>query len=45
MRDLVGAAVPAARWPVREVCLVESRLHPHGARYETVASVPLMGSG
>ena len=40
MRGLVGAAV-SARWPVGELHLVESRLHPHGARYETVARFPL----
>ena len=37
---LLGADV-AARWPVEEVHLVESRLHPKGARYESVAVVPL----
>jgi len=30
-----------ASWPVTSVCLVESKLHPKGARYETVAEVPL----
>ena len=34
----------SARWPVEEVHLVESRLHPEGARYESVAAVPLSGS-
>ena len=40
LRPLAGLPV-AASWPVREVCLVESRLHPHGARYEVVECVPL----
>jgi 2'-5' RNA ligase len=31
-----------ASWPVTEVALVESYLHPAGARYETVHTVPLM---
>lgn len=31
----------AARWPVSSVELVQSHLHPHGARYKTVARVPL----
>lgn len=31
----------AATWTVAAVHLVESRLHPHGARYETVATFPL----
>ncbi|HKN38908.1 MAG TPA: hypothetical protein VJ456_07365, partial [Acidimicrobiia bacterium] len=35
LRPLAGLPV-AASWPVREVCLVESRIHPHGARYEVV---------
>jgi 2'-5' RNA ligase len=30
-----------ARWPVRSVTLVESHLHPDGARYETVHEVAL----
>lgn len=30
-----------ARWPVSSVALVESHLHPTGARYEIVADVPL----
>jgi 2'-5' RNA ligase len=30
-----------ATWPVTEVALVESQLHPAGARYETVHTVPL----
>ena len=37
---LVGAEV-AARWPVDDIHLVESHLHPHGARYESVAVLPL----
>jgi RNA 2',3'-cyclic 3'-phosphodiesterase len=39
-RRLAGEAV-VARWPVRSVAVVESRLSPRGARYETVAEVPL----
>ena len=35
----------AARWPVEDVHLVESNLHPKGARYESVAVVPLSGTG
>ena len=31
-----------ASWPVTEVALVESHLHPAGARYETVHTVPLV---
>jgi 2'-5' RNA ligase len=31
-----------ASWPVIEVALVESHLHPAGARYETVHTVPLL---
>jgi RNA 2',3'-cyclic 3'-phosphodiesterase len=41
---LLGAPV-AARFPAEEVHLVESRLHPHGARYESVVAVPLLGEG
>jgi 2'-5' RNA ligase len=33
--------VVTGRWPVRSVALVQSRLHPHGARYETVHEVVL----
>jgi 2'-5' RNA ligase len=32
-----------ATWPVAEVSLVESHLHPAGARYETVHTVTLTG--
>ena len=39
-KGLLGAPV-SGRWPVDEVHLVESRLHPHGARYASVARVPL----
>jgi 2'-5' RNA ligase len=35
LRPLVGAPI-AARWPVGEVVLMESQLHPHGARYGVV---------
>jgi 2'-5' RNA ligase len=30
-----------ASWPVSSVSLVESHLHPRGARYETILEVPL----
>jgi RNA 2',3'-cyclic 3'-phosphodiesterase len=39
-RGLLGAPI-AAQWPVDEVHLVESRLHPQGARYRSIAVVPL----
>jgi 2'-5' RNA ligase len=29
------------RWTARELAVVRSDLHPHGARYSTVATVPL----
>ena len=35
LRPLAGTPL-AGRWPVGEVCLVESRLSPKGARYEVV---------
>ncbi len=38
--DLAGAALSAA-WPVSEVTLVASDLHPSGARYEVVGRFPL----
>ena len=38
LRRLSGAPV-AGRWPVNEVCLVESRLSPAGARYQVVERV------
>lgn len=31
----------SAGWEVRSVCLVESQLHPQGARYRQVAEVPI----
>ena len=40
LRPLTGQSL-TGRWPVTEVALVSSRLGPGGARYETVASVPL----
>jgi 2'-5' RNA ligase len=40
LRPLVGAPVGAS-WPVAEVCLFESHLHPEGARYDVVERVPL----
>lgn len=39
-RGLLGAPISAS-WPVTEVELIESRLHPDGARYRTVAVHPL----
>jgi len=40
----VGLPV-SAEFPVREIALVRSRLHPDGARYETVATVPCDAQG
>jgi 2'-5' RNA ligase len=40
LRRLAGAPV-TGRWPVREVCLVESRLSPAGARYQVLERVAL----
>jgi RNA 2',3'-cyclic 3'-phosphodiesterase len=40
LRPLAGSPVSAS-WPVTEVCLVESRLHPKGANYEVVETVSL----
>ena len=40
LRPLAGTPL-AGRWSVTEVTLVASQLHPHGARYETVATVAL----
>ena len=40
LRPLAGTPV-SATWPVTEVCLVESRLHPKGANYEVVETVSL----
>ena len=39
---LAGSEIEA-RWPVEAICLVESRLSPHGARYEVVERFPLAG--
>jgi 2'-5' RNA ligase len=36
----VGLDTPM-EWTVREIALVRSRLHPDGARYETVAILPV----
>ncbi len=41
LRALTGAAV-AARWTIEDVCLMESHLHPDGARYELLQRVPTM---
>ena len=40
LRPLAGLPIGAS-WPVGEVCLVESHLHPHGARYEVVERISL----
>jgi 2'-5' RNA ligase len=40
LRPLAGAAVSAS-WPVDDVVLFESQLHPKGARYEVVDRFPL----
>jgi 2'-5' RNA ligase len=44
LRRLAGQPV-TGRWPVTEVCLVESRLSPRGARYDVVSRFPLVGPG
>ena len=44
LRALAGQPV-AGRWPVAEICLVESHLSPKGARYEVVTRFPLAGEG
>ncbi len=40
MPQALGALV-AAEFPVEEIALVQSRLHPDGARYETLATWPV----
>ncbi len=40
LRPLTGTAV-AAEWDVEELCLVESHLHPKGARYDVLARYSL----
>ena len=40
LRPLCGVPL-AGEWPVDEVTLVASELHPNGARYTVVARVPL----
>jgi 2'-5' RNA ligase len=40
LRPLTGAEVSAS-WPVDDVVLFESHLHPKGARYEVVERFPL----
>ena len=40
LRPLCGGPV-SARWPLTDVVLFESHLHPHGASYEEVARFPL----
>ncbi len=40
MPRVLGQLV-SAEFDVEEVALVQSRLHPHGARYETIATWPL----
>jgi 2'-5' RNA ligase len=41
LRPLTGTPVEAG-WDVEAVCLVESRLSPHGARYEVLERFPLV---
>jgi 2'-5' RNA ligase len=41
LRALTGGPI-AAVWPVDDICLIESHLHPHGARYETLRRVRTM---
>ena len=41
LRALTGAPL-AARWTVEEVCVIESHLHPRGARYELLQRVRTM---
>jgi RNA 2',3'-cyclic 3'-phosphodiesterase len=36
--------VVRASWTATEIALVQSVLHPHGARYSTVAAIPLSGT-
>ncbi len=40
MPRVLGEPV-SAEWPVREIALVQSRLHPDGARYETLHTWPV----
>jgi len=40
LRPFTGLPL-AGQWRAHELTLVASTLHPHGARYETVASLPL----
>lgn len=40
LRPLVGQPVSGS-WPVDEVCLVESRLHAHGSRYDVIDRIQL----
>jgi 2'-5' RNA ligase len=42
LRRLVGQPV-SARWRAHEICLVESRLHREGARYQVLERFPLGG--
>ena len=44
MPRVLGAMV-GAEFDVTEVALVQSRLHPHGARYETVHTWPVPAAG
>jgi RNA 2',3'-cyclic 3'-phosphodiesterase len=41
LRALTGGPI-AAEWPVEDICLMESHLHPHGARYEKLQRVHTM---
>ena len=40
LRPLTGVSITAT-WPVEDITLFESRLHPKGARYEVVDRFPL----
>ena len=42
LRRFAGAAIDG-HWDVTDICLVESRLSPAGARYEVVQRFPLRG--
>jgi 2'-5' RNA ligase len=42
LRELVGTPI-VAKWPVSEVCLVESHMSSKGASYEVVETISLSG--
>ena len=43
-KELAGQPV-SGTWPVDEVAVVRSRLDARGARYDTIATIPLAGGG